>query len=118
MVKDKKSETEITFNPKKVIKKTNENIKNLMSLSFKVENLTYNKVDRFKDIRVQIRNLGEDKCLIITNEGTGLTINEVQKQVSNIACMHKRKFIEKNFKTEKVDDTTLRLYRLKDKVIK
>src|SRR5437016_1082024 len=101
-------EKEITFNPKKAIKQNNENIKNLMSLSFKIENLTYNKVDKFKEIRHQIKTLEEDKCLVITNEGTGLTILEVQKQVSNIAWSHRKKHTQKQFRTEKIDDVTIR----------
>lgn len=108
----------LSFEPRKnvAIKKNANDIMNLNAPSFYVSDkpILSNR-QKFDDIRNAIHNLEIGKYLIITNENTGLTINELKQKISNIVFGHARKHTEKQFTTSKIDNKTFSITRNKDK---
>lgn len=99
------------FNPKPALKKIADNLMQTNSPTFTIHDNIPIPDDKFRDIRNNIHNLEKGKVLEISNENTGLTISELQGKISKIAFNHKKKFVEKNFITKKLDDVTIRVWR-------
>lgn len=67
----------------------------------------------FKEVSNIIINLEEGKCVIVSTEGTGLTLTELQKKIASIAFNHKKKYVDKDFTTSRVNKKTLQVCRIK-----
>lgn len=116
MAKKKQVEEPVlTFTlPKTGLKKSSDNVRQINSPSFYISDTpVLNNRDKFRDVRLAICSLEKGKCLVVSNENTGITIWELKTKISNIVAGHKRKFIEKDFSTSKIDHITLSICRIK-----
>lgn len=112
MAKKKKDTEELTFTLP--VKKSPDDVKGHKAPSFYISDTPLVKSsDKFTQIREAVVKLEAGKCLIVSNDGTGLTITDLQKRIINIVFSHKRKYVEKDFSTAKVDHVTIQICRLK-----
>lgn len=95
--------------------KKKENMINIpVNITCVVESIPFIYNDIFKKIRDNLCDLEVGKCLTITNnKDTGLNITELQKRISSIACNHKKKYVEKEFCSKKINKNSIRIWRIK-----
>lgn len=101
--------------PVSIKKNANEIVPKQLPKFYVSDETFFNSKDILREVKKAIFDLPENKSLIISNENTGMTINELRKKITNVIVCHKSKNIEKEFSTSKIDDLTLRITRSKNK---
>lgn len=69
--------------------------------------------DKFENVRNAVKMMDVDKCFHVSNIETGICINDFRTKIINIVSGHKRKYTEKEFRTTKIDNTTIQIHRIK-----
>lgn len=81
--------------------------------SFRQIDLPIPQKNIFKGIRNQIETLETGKGIAISCKDTSFNIYELQKRISKIICLHKKKNIEKQFTTSVINDDEVGCWRTK-----